>query len=72
MGTRVAHDQNKVLVVCALRSSRVDGPLDKETLGGIEPHEIGRPPWRIAISRVSSAFLIARTGLGLTFSATFR
>ena len=33
----------KVLFGCAIRSSRVDGLMDKDTLGGIQPIEIGMP-----------------------------
>ena len=33
----------KVLFGCAIRSTRVDGLMDKHTLGGIEPIEIGMP-----------------------------
>ena len=33
-----------ILVVCAVRSSKVDGLLDSDTLGGVEPIEITMPP----------------------------
>ena len=33
----------KVLFGCAARSSRVDGLMDKDTLGGVQPIEIGMP-----------------------------
>ena len=33
----------KVLFACAMRATKIDGILDKDTLGGVEPIEIGMP-----------------------------